>query len=225
MEYGSILSMSLSYHCHHRHNIMLCSHFFQILEDISPFWPLIPLFWTSVTSPLEFQNQSGQPYLHLAEAYMLHIPQVSPLVAPDDLLATSMTAKPIIRASMHWWGSKLGSIVLQTNALLTELCRPGMLCSRLTSAFALTSPSTFNIASMVTQTQMQGPILCSNVFIVIDTMLNCDAKADVSVNRPLNAHGDFNDHGHDGVTCKQTLKLFEHSFKRTSLSYCYSLKV
>ena len=45
------------------------------LEDISPFvGTLILLFWTSGDVFSGFQSQSGQPYLHLAEAYMIYIP-------------------------------------------------------------------------------------------------------------------------------------------------------
>ena len=42
--------------------------------------PLITLFWTSSDVTSEFQSQSDQPYLHLAEVYMLHIPWDSHLV-------------------------------------------------------------------------------------------------------------------------------------------------
>ena len=35
--------------------------------------PLIPLFWTSGDVCSGFQSQSGQPYLRLAEAYVLHV--------------------------------------------------------------------------------------------------------------------------------------------------------
>ena len=49
--------------------------FFQFLEDISPFvGPLIPLFRTSGDISSGFQSQSGQPYFHLVEAYVLHLP-------------------------------------------------------------------------------------------------------------------------------------------------------
>ena len=43
---------------------------------MSPFFvgPLIPLFWTSGDVSSGFQSQSGQPYLSLVEAYMLHVP-------------------------------------------------------------------------------------------------------------------------------------------------------
>ena len=42
--------------------------------------PLIPLFWTSGDVSAGFQSQRGQPYSHLAEAYMLYVPCDSPLV-------------------------------------------------------------------------------------------------------------------------------------------------
>ena len=44
----------------------------KIMEDISPFCGL--LFWTCSDVSSGFQSQSGQTYLHLAEAYLLHIP-------------------------------------------------------------------------------------------------------------------------------------------------------
>ena len=34
--------------------------------------PLIPPFWTSGDVSSGFQSQSGQPYLHLSEAYMMY---------------------------------------------------------------------------------------------------------------------------------------------------------
>ena len=51
------------------------NHFFKKkLEDISFFvGPLISLLWTSGYIS-RFPSQSGQPYLHLVEAYVLHIP-------------------------------------------------------------------------------------------------------------------------------------------------------
>ena len=36
--------------------------------------PLIPLFWASGDVFSGFQSQSGQPYLHLSGAYVLHVP-------------------------------------------------------------------------------------------------------------------------------------------------------
>ena len=47
----------------------------KILVDTWPFMgPLIPLFWTSGDIFFGLQSQSGQPYLHMAEAYMMYIP-------------------------------------------------------------------------------------------------------------------------------------------------------
>ena len=42
--------------------------------------PLISLFWTSGDVSSGFQSQSGQPYSHLVEAYVIYIPWDSPLV-------------------------------------------------------------------------------------------------------------------------------------------------
>ena len=53
---------------------VLCpSLFFIFLEDIFV-WPLIPIFGTSDDVFSGFQSQTGQPYSHLAETYMLHVP-------------------------------------------------------------------------------------------------------------------------------------------------------
>ena len=65
--------------------ILLEGHvnFFNILVDTLPFMePLIPLFCTSDDISSDLQNQSGQPYSHLADA------------TPDDLLMVSRLA---------WW--------------------------------------------------------------------------------------------------------------------------
>ena len=51
-----------------------------------------------------FQSQSGQPYSHFANVYVLHAPRDSPLVSrvtPADLLAASMVAKLI--SSIYLW--------------------------------------------------------------------------------------------------------------------------
>ena len=58
---------------------------------------LIPLFWTSGGISSGFQSQSGKPYSHLAEAYMLHVSGVT----PADLLAASMAAKPTL-VELEW---------------------------------------------------------------------------------------------------------------------------
>ena len=56
--------------------------FWRTCPFLGPFvGPLIPLFWTSGDiSSFGFQSQSGQPYSHLVEACMLHVPWDSPLV-------------------------------------------------------------------------------------------------------------------------------------------------
>ena len=56
--------------------------------------PLIPLFWASDDISSGFQSQSGQPYLHLAEAYVIYIPLVRHL-----LTSWRLTWQPI--ASPH----------------------------------------------------------------------------------------------------------------------------
>ena len=70
--------------------------------------PLIPLFWTGDDVSSRFQSQSGQPYSHLVEMYVLHIPRDSPgrdvcvthpmrftsSVTAAELLAARMAAKP-----------------------------------------------------------------------------------------------------------------------------------
>ena len=49
--------------------------FFKFSVDMSPFLgPLMPLFRTSGDISSGFQNQSGQPYSHLAEAYVIYVP-------------------------------------------------------------------------------------------------------------------------------------------------------
>ena len=37
--------------------------------------PLIPLFWTSGDVSSGFQSQGGQPYSHLAVAYVIDVPR------------------------------------------------------------------------------------------------------------------------------------------------------
>ena len=85
--------------------------------------PLILLFWTSGDVSSGFQ--SVQPYSHLAEAYMVHIPEIHlwcdtcrPVGAEAWQPKQSFT---YLRAG-HWWGSNGRPIVPQTNALPTELC-------------------------------------------------------------------------------------------------------
>ena len=48
--------------------------FFLILMDTCAFLgQLIPHFWTFGNVSSGFQSQSGQPYLYLAEAYVMHV--------------------------------------------------------------------------------------------------------------------------------------------------------
>ena len=78
------------------------------LNFLKTFWrrsvlfvgPLIPLFWTSGDISFGCQSQSGQPYSHLVEAYVLHIPWDSPLVQHP---LTSWSAEPF--SSMCLWTS------------------------------------------------------------------------------------------------------------------------
>ena len=56
------------------------------------------------------------------------------------------------------------------------------LCSHLTSAFASTPPSKFNIASMVTQTQRMGlNPLSASTFRLLFIMLSFDGDANTDV--------------------------------------------
>ena len=59
--------------------------------------PLIPLFWTSGDVSSEYQSQSGQPYLCLVEAYVLHI-------------------------LWDWWGSNLGPINTTSHSVRPGIC-------------------------------------------------------------------------------------------------------
>ena len=62
---------------------------------------LIPLFWTSGDISSGFQSQSEQPYLHLAEAYILHIPWDSPL-------ARHLAGSHSLVHIRHWWRLECG---------------------------------------------------------------------------------------------------------------------
>ena len=83
--------------------------------------PLMPLFWTSGDVSSGFQDQSGQPYSHLVEAYVLHVPWDSALVL-HLLTSADLYHIPAIK---HWWGDP---IARQTNALPIELCLQFELC-------------------------------------------------------------------------------------------------
>ena len=94
-----------------------------------------PCFGLLVMSDVSsgFQSQSGQPYLSLAEAYVLHVPWDSPLV--QHLLTSWQPAwQPSCLFQIptrHWWDLKPGAIMLpltvwdQADALLTELSQLG----------------------------------------------------------------------------------------------------
>ena len=86
------------------------------MEDISPFvGPLIRQFWTYGDISSGFQSQSGQPYLCLAEVYMLHVSSDSHLVQhmPTSWWHGSQVVLFHIPVSRHYWGSKLGPMVPQ----------------------------------------------------------------------------------------------------------------
>ena len=69
--------------------------------------PLIPLFLTSGDVSSGVQSQSGQPYSHLVQAYVLHVPlRFTSCATPADLLASHMAAKPIsINNCMKTWSA------------------------------------------------------------------------------------------------------------------------
>ena len=68
--------------------------FFFKLEDISPFCGATDtLFRTAGDVSPEFQIQSGQPYLHLAEAYLSCSLRFASGATPADLFTASMVTK------------------------------------------------------------------------------------------------------------------------------------
>ena len=75
--------------------------------------PLIPLFWTSGDVSSGFQSQSGQAYLSLAEAYMLHVPWDSPVVwhLPTSWWLAWQLSHLFHIPVRHWWDSKPGAIM------------------------------------------------------------------------------------------------------------------
>ena len=91
--------------------------------------PLIPLFWTSGDVFSGFQSQSGQPYLHLMEAYMLHVLRdYSPLVwylTTSWQLAWHLSQSLAHTCEQALVGLETGIYLLQTNVLPTELSRHG----------------------------------------------------------------------------------------------------
>ena len=94
--------------------------FFLFLKHFWRTWvlfvgPLIPLFWTSGDISSRFQSQSGQPYLHLAEVYMLYVPQIyfwCDTCQPFGGQHGSWTILFHIPVRRHCWGLKPGSIML-----------------------------------------------------------------------------------------------------------------
>ena len=70
---------------------------------------LIPLFWTTGDISCWFQSQNGQHYLHLMEAYMLHILWDLPLVwhlLTSWWPACSWAVLFHVPANRYWWDSK-----------------------------------------------------------------------------------------------------------------------
>ena len=67
--------------------------------------PLIPLFVTSGDVSSGFQNQSQQPYLHLAEVYVMYVPSIGILVPRlmTVLQKTTWTAKVKVAAFISFY--------------------------------------------------------------------------------------------------------------------------
>ena len=84
--------------------------------------PLIPLIWTSG----HLLKARVGSLIHTWQRHMCHMfPEIHlwcetyrPLGGQHGSLAILIH----VPARRHWWGLKLGSIMLQTNALLTDLC-------------------------------------------------------------------------------------------------------
>ena len=99
---------------------------------------LIPLFWTSDDVSTGFQSKSGQPYSCLAEVYVM-FPQIHlwrNTCWPLGGQYGSWVVLIHILANKHWWGSRPGPIVLQTNSV-----RAGWCSTRL--SYAGSAPFTF----------------------------------------------------------------------------------
>ena len=94
---------------------------------------LIPLFWTSGDVSSGFQSQSGQSYLHLAEAYVLHIPWDSPLVWH---LPTSWWPACQLRWSLpHTYGHAWVGLKWETYRVTGERSTDWAMLSRLSSGY------------------------------------------------------------------------------------------
>ena len=62
---------------HSRSKYKLQLFFLDLLEDKSPFVGLLILmFWTSGDVSSRFHSQSGYPYSHLLEAYVIYVPSL-----------------------------------------------------------------------------------------------------------------------------------------------------
>ena len=86
--------------------------------------PLIPLFWTS-GDVSGFQSQSGQPYSHLEEAYVLNVPEIHLWCDTCWPLGSQHGNQAIlfnVPVSRHCWDLKPWSIIPQTKALPIEIC-------------------------------------------------------------------------------------------------------
>ena len=87
--------------------------------------PLIPLFRTSGDISSMFQNQSGQPYLHLGRGLCVtHSLRLTSGVTPADLLVASMAAEPI---SSTYLRAGIGRLILidpYTHLLVSSLYSP-----------------------------------------------------------------------------------------------------
>ena len=89
--------------CNSRLWIRIC-HEKQLVTNSVLLWgPLIPLFWTSDDISSRFQNQSGQPYSHLAEVYI-------PWVWLDCMHWVNLLFW--VKISYFWSGFFLGNFLL-----------------------------------------------------------------------------------------------------------------
>ena len=88
-----------------------------------------PCFWTSDDVSSGFQSQSGQPYLHLVEAYILHILWDSPLVW--HLLTSWQPAWQLSQSLPYTWNQALVGIKQETyhstGECSIDLAMPGSL--------------------------------------------------------------------------------------------------
>ena len=95
------------------------------------FFKLIPLFGTSGHVSPWVPSQSGPPYLHLTEVYMLHIPLDSPLVQhlPTSWWRAWLSSRLFSTyLQRHWWRTlnrlSYASCFLKINKKLLHLTPP-----------------------------------------------------------------------------------------------------